>query len=118
VSHPCRCVAQALRLDGSAAAGMVNSSLAGVAGMGGQLRQLAFIGLQHISDGSLMAALEQLPLLQVARLQPLQGFQRKEISQEAAPLCHSTARAAGGTDRHPGRACHSCEWDREDPGDV
>ena len=59
------CHAQALRLDDFAAAGMVNNSLAGVAGMGGRLRQLALLGLQHVSDASLMAALAQLPLLQV-----------------------------------------------------
>lgn len=56
---------------------MVNSSLAGVAGMGRRLRQLAILGLQHISDSCLMAALEQLPLLQVDVLrsvQYLQGF--------------------------------------------
>ena len=63
--HHRRHAAQALRLDGFAAAGMVNSSLAGVASMGRQLRQMAILGLQHISDGCLMAALAQLPLLQV-----------------------------------------------------
>ena len=56
---------QALRLDGCAADGMVTNSLAGLAGMGGQLRQLAILGLQHVSDASLMAALVQLPRLQV-----------------------------------------------------
>jgi hypothetical protein len=46
---------------------MTNSSLVGIAGMGDRLRQLALIGLWHVSDASLMAALAQLPLLQVRR---------------------------------------------------
>jgi hypothetical protein len=57
-------VLQALHLDIAAAYGMVNSSLAGIAGLGGRLRQLAILGLQYVSDGCLIAALEQLPLLQ------------------------------------------------------
>ena len=48
---------------------MVDSSLAAVAGMGGRLRQLALVGLQHVSDSCLMAALEQLILLQVVDAQ-------------------------------------------------
>lgn len=67
---------------------MVNSSLAGVAGMGGRLRQLAILGLQHVSDSCLMAALEQLPLLQVDVLrsvQWLQGFWWCQTCPEMPP---------------------------------
>jgi hypothetical protein len=56
---------QALRLDVGAGLGLTNRSLMGIASMGGRLQQLALLGLQHVSDGSLTAALAQLPMLQV-----------------------------------------------------
>ena len=65
---------------------MVNSSLAGVAGMGGRLRQLALIGLQHVSDTCLMAALEQLTQLQVGDAQTWQSFAGDISKDGTTPL--------------------------------
>jgi hypothetical protein len=60
---------QALRLDDCAARGLTNCSLVSIASMGDRLRQLALVGLQRVSDEGLMAALTQLPMLQVSNLQ-------------------------------------------------
>jgi hypothetical protein len=58
---------QALRLDMLATWDLGNSSLVGIASMGDRLRQLALLGLQWVSDESLIAALAQLRKLQVQR---------------------------------------------------
>lgn len=57
---------QALRLDDCAARGLTSCSLVSIASMGDRLRQLALVGLQRVSDEGLMAALTQLPMLQVS----------------------------------------------------
>ena len=85
--------AQALRLDGCAA--LTNRSMVGIASMGGRLRQLALLGLQHVSDGSLMAALAQLPMLQVSHGD--RTHQQVHLGPSCVPkgcmlceTCHST----------------------------
>jgi hypothetical protein len=55
---------QALRLNESAAGGMTNSSLVGIASMS-RLRQLSIHGVQYATVDGLAATLAQLPLLQV-----------------------------------------------------
>ena len=64
-AQPCWSHVQALRLEYSAALGLADSTMFGIAGIGHSLRQLALIGLLHVSDASVKAALEQMPMLQV-----------------------------------------------------
>ena len=66
----CQCWSrlQALRLDEYAAWTLANGSLLGIASMGDRLRQLALLGLARVTDENLLAALAQLPLLQVTTL--------------------------------------------------
>lgn len=59
------CEPQTLRLDGRAAQNLIDEHLTIISSLGNRLQQLALIGLQHVSDDSLIAALGQLPMLQV-----------------------------------------------------
>lgn len=59
---------QALRLDPRAGAALRDGSLAGIGGIGASLRQLALLGLQHVSVDALAAVLPNLPLLQASRI--------------------------------------------------
>jgi hypothetical protein len=63
----CTCL-QALRVGGCAARGLIPSGMVGIAAMSRSLRQLALHGLQHVADQCLMAALVQLPMLQVGNV--------------------------------------------------
>lgn len=56
-----------MRVGRGAAWALTASNLVGIASMGDRLRQRALIGLRHVSDDDLVAALAQLPLLQVGR---------------------------------------------------
>jgi hypothetical protein len=57
---------QVLQLDAYAAIDMTSSSLIGIASMGSSLQRLALIGVE-VSNTKLVAALTQLPMLQVRR---------------------------------------------------
>ena len=65
VSDTSTCELQTLRLDGRAAQNLTGEHLTIISSLGNRLQQLALIGLQHVSDDSLIAALGQLPRLQV-----------------------------------------------------
>jgi hypothetical protein len=60
---------QALRLAGNAGSGLIDNSMVIFASMGSRLRQLALLGLQRVNHDYLVAALAQMPMLQVGWFQ-------------------------------------------------
>ena len=98
-----------------AAEGMVDGSLAGIAGMGGRLRQLALLGLRFVSDGCLIVALAQLPLLQVGDVHAkavlaagISGDSTTPRQRQRCLCCYLCCHRLIGRFVH--RACCICKW--------
>jgi hypothetical protein len=88
---------QALRLDAYAARSLANSSLIGISSMCHSLRQLALVGLLHVSDASVMATLQQLPMLQV-------HYTARVL--DGRDVCRAASASTSSKDSHAAVGCH------------